>query len=189
MSIWTWFGKIFKSVKNDGSKVAIAITEEIKKFVLNPVAGFLATLVDKIFDTHLAEDALTLVKNNINKVLAVELAIQGLPDNPTEDEISAFENEVVKAVTNLDTSGKSKLWTTVAAQVYGIIQTDINNNTPLSFAELVKDVEEAYQDYLKDLADSESQAAADDDPNDGETPPVTGGGPGDIPPTQGPGGH
>ena len=55
-------------------------------------------------------------------------------------------------------NNKSKLYTVLASQIYGIIKVDLDAGTPLTFAELVKDVDEAYQLYLKDKADAEADA-------------------------------
>ena len=152
MSIWKWIAGIFTSVKDDAAKVAVSITEGIqtllKTGVLKPVAEF----IDASLNTHLGEDALALLDANIAKILAVELAIEGLPDNPTETDLEAFAQRVCQAIAGKDLSGTSKLWTTLAAQVYGIIETEVNKNEPLTFATLVANVEQAYQDYKADLA-------------------------------------
>lgn len=165
MSIFTkvgaWIAKIFKSIKNEGAHLAVAITEGVKGFLNAGVADALASVVDSIAGTHLAEDIVTLLKNNINKILAAELAIQGMPDNPTESDILSFENAVIKAFTGLDSAGKSKLYSTLAAQVYGILKAHADSGQAFTFAQLVADVEAAWADYQKDLADSEQPTNAD----------------------------
>lgn len=147
-----WIGKAFTSIKDDADKVAISITEAIKATIADGALPVVATLIDDAFKTHIGETVVAFIAANINKVLAVELAIQGLPDNPTEADIQTFSNNVITAITGLSASGKSKLWTTLAAQTFGIIQEQVNNNTTFTFAMLVDYVEEEYQDYLTDLA-------------------------------------
>ena len=55
----------------------------------------------------------------VPKVLAAELALKELPDNPTEKDIKKFADAVLKAF-NVE-NNNSKLWTTFGAQVYGIV--------------------------------------------------------------------
>lgn len=151
--IGAWFKKAFTNVKKDGAKIAITITQGIKVALADGVLPAIASVVDGVTGGHIGAEAITLLNANIYKALAFELAIQGLPDNPTEADIKAFGDAAIKAMTGLDPTGKSKLYTTVASQIYGIIQTDVNKGVPLTFAQLVADVEEAYQDYQQDLAD------------------------------------
>lgn len=154
--ILSWFANIFKHIKDDGAKVAITVTQGVKQFLDSGVADGLAKAIDGMVGTHLAEDAVTLLKDNVNKALAAELALQGLPDDPTGADVQAFEDSVIKAFTGLDAAGKSKLYTTLAAQVYGIIERDLNGKDNIPFAQLVADIEEAYQDYLKDVDNENS---------------------------------
>ena len=150
MSIWKWLGKLFKSIKDDADKVAMSITEGIKTSLKSGILPSVAAVVDKALHTQLGAEIIALLYANINKILATELAIKGLPDNPTELDIIAFEKDVVAAIGV--SQDNSKLWTTLSAQVYGIIETQVNNKTPLTFATLVTVVEEAWQDYQTDIA-------------------------------------
>lgn len=108
--------------------------------------------MDATFKTEIGEEVLAFLDANINKILAVELAVEGLPDTPTPDDVTAFASRVSNAIAGKDLTGTSKLWSTLAAQVTGIIETKVNNKEPLTFAVLVDAVEEAYQDYKADLA-------------------------------------
>lgn len=152
-NLWSWFKNIFKNIIKHADAVAITVTEEIKAALNSGVAGFLASLVDQMTKSHIAENIVDFLKKNITKVLAAELAVQGLPDNPTEDDILRFENEILMAFGKID--NKSKLYTTLAAQIYGLIDTTLKTtpDTPPTFAEWVRVVEEAYQDYLQDKED------------------------------------
>lgn len=152
--IGTWFAGAFKTVETDADKIAIAVTEGIKTALVSGVAGFIAEILDGLTKSQVPTELVTLVQNNIDKLLAVELAIQGLPASPTEADILAFEQEVLKAFSV--TSDASKLYTTIAAQVYGIIKTQADSGTKFTFAQLVEDVEEAYRDYQTDIADQQT---------------------------------
>ena len=150
--IGSWFAKVFKAIKDDADTVAISITQEVKAFAASPTAGALVGIADKLLGSTVPQEVLTLINTNINQVLATELAIKGLPDNPTAEDIQAFETAVVTAITGQSPIGASKLWTTLAAQVYGIIETQVNSKSPMTFAQLVADVEQAYLDYQQDQA-------------------------------------
>ena len=165
MSIWKWIAGIFTSVKNDAAKIAVSVTEGIQTVLKTGILKPVAELIDASLHTHLGEDALALLDANITKILAVELAIVGLPDNPTPADIEDFSNRVCQAIAGKNLAGNSKLWTTLAAQVYGIIETEVNKHEPVTFATLVADVELAYQDYKADLVainnDTEAAASAE----------------------------
>jgi len=143
-------GNALKFVETSADKIAISVTEGVKTALLDGVLGFIADVLDGLTKSQVPTEIVTLVQNNIYKILAVELAIQGIPANPTPADILTFEQAVLTAF-NV-TSDKSKLYTTLAAQIYGIIQTQANSNTQFTFAELVADVEQAYGDYQNDLA-------------------------------------
>lgn len=154
-----FFDRFFTHVVRDADIVAISVTQAIKSALDTGAAGFVAGVIDSLFKSHIAEDILTALKKYIPSVLAAELAVQGLPDNPTEADILEFENRILAAFSVHDQ--KSKLYTVLAAQVYGIIKKT-SDETPGKFADWVKAVEEAYRDYLADKAEAE---------NDGITQP------------------
>lgn len=146
---WTWFTKVVVDHIKSTAQIAVVITETVKAILDNPIASFLENIADGITHTNLPTEIANAVNAEIPKILAIELGIQGLPDNPTPDQILAFENSVLTAFGV--TSDKSKLYTTLAAQIYGRIQTTIST-TPGKFADWVKTVEESWEDYQADLA-------------------------------------
>jgi hypothetical protein len=150
-SIGAWFKKVFTSIRKDIAPVAVSITEGIKTALDSGVAGFIAATVDAIVKTHLAEDIVAALKLYIPKVLATELAIEGLPDNPTEQDILDFENKVIAAFGKV--SDKSKLYTTLAASLYQHVKDAIADGK-LTFAEAVAIIEESYQEYQQYLQEN-----------------------------------
>lgn len=146
--VWDWLKKAFTYIEKDADKVAITLTEGLKDAMQSGVVGFIAAALDGLTKSHVPTEIVTFLSNNIDKVLATELAIQGIPDNPTQDDILAFEQAVLKAF-NV-TSDKSRLYTTLAAQTYGMLKAQADAGTKFTFALLVKDVELAYQNYLND---------------------------------------
>lgn len=145
---WSWLKSNFIDHIKSGDKVAIVITQTVKSLLTNPTVGFLLNIADAVTGSKLPTNIASTVISIIPKVLAAELAIQGLPDNPTPEQILAFEQAVMAAF-NVS-SNNSKLYTILGAQIYGIIQASIANGKT-NFADLVADVEQAYTDYQKDV--------------------------------------
>lgn len=154
--------KALHSVKDNIAPVAVSITQTIKTFTEGQLAPSFAAVIDASLGTHLASDALALVKNNIYRVLAAELAIEGLPDNPTDADILAFEQAIFKAITNPE--AKSKFWTVFSADTYGIIKSYLDTGADnLTFAQIVELVEKEYQAY-KNAKEEDGVVAKIDDP-------------------------
>ena len=150
--IWDWIKKAFKHVVKDLAPVAVTVTELLKSAVDSGAVQFIAKIADDLTNSHIPSDIAAIMAKELPKVLAVELAVVGLPDRPTEQDILDFEQRVLQAWNVYD--NKSKLYTTLAAQIYGILQTTYQTtpDVPPTWAEWVKAVEQAYQDYLADKA-------------------------------------
>src|ERR1051326_5769916 len=160
--VWKWIrgwrlDKAFKSAKDFVDNVAIGVTQAVKTALDSPAAQVISETIDEALKTHLAEDALAALKIAAMQALAVELAIQGLPNNPTGDDIQKFNEEVYKAITGKDPQAQSKVWTTFAAQLYVSIHDALGGATNLTFAEIVLIIENAYQQYKADVAANEEQ--------------------------------
>lgn len=156
-AIGAWFQRTFNNVKNNLDSVAISVTEGVKQAINSGVLPAAAHIFDSVTGSHISSDIVTLVGNNINKVLAAELALQGLPDHATPEQLTAFEQSVLIAFTGKDSIGKSKLYTALAAQIYSDLETLVNQSEPITFAALVNTVETAYQQYVADQADPNLQ--------------------------------
>jgi hypothetical protein len=159
---WIHGWNLIPNIKKFISHTAVAITEAIKT-ATEPtgILQQLAQVIDATLKTKLAETAVAAVQAIAIKALAVELGVEGLPDNPTGDDILAFENSVFKAITGKDPFGQSKFYTSYAAQVFTIVQTALGKNHNLSFADIVLIVEESYQTWLANKAAAAGAAAAD----------------------------
>lgn len=151
----SFFGGIINAIKKffsggfkDANKIALAITEGVKKALNDGIFNFVAQILDTLTKSQVPTEIVDILNKNIYKILAVELAIEGIPDSPTPDEILTFEKAVLKAF-NV-TSDKSKLYTTLAAQLYGLIQDQLKPGHGLTFAQIVSIVEQTYQDFLTD---------------------------------------
>jgi hypothetical protein len=149
--VWSWLGKVVSSAKTKYAPIAVTITEELKTLWASGVPNFLATVIDKaIGHGTIAETIVNKIGIYLPAALATELGIEDLPANATPEQIAKFEQDVIAAWTPL--TDKDKLYTTLAAQIGGIIQRDTQPGVVLSFGQLAKDAEEAYQDYLADVA-------------------------------------
>lgn len=158
---WSWFKTKFIDHIKSAAHVAFVITETVKTLLANPVTSFLVNVADSVTHTQIPTDIANAINGLIPKILAVELGIEGLPANPTPQDIQNFENNVMSAF-NVN-SNNSKLYTTLAAQIYGVIQTTINSGQN-NFATWVNAVEQIYADYQKDLS-ANAPIAATPTPN------------------------
>jgi hypothetical protein len=150
MSIFTRAWKWLKHALADGEQkvlpIAIAVTEGIKTALESGVPDFVANFVETIFpQVHgLPDQLLKVIKDNIMKVLAAELAIKALEGTPTDEEIKAFELAVLDAFGLHDK--KSKLYTEMAVQIATDVDAFIKGgNEDRSFADWVKFIEDEYQ--------------------------------------------
>jgi hypothetical protein len=143
---FAWLKKTFISIKTDGAKIAVVITQDLQDALSSGTADMIAKIIESVFPSvhNLPEVIVAELKVVVPKTLAVELAVSALPDNPTEQDIKDFEARILDAFNVHD--DKSKLYTTLAADVYGILERHQGNSW--TFAQRVKAVEEAYQDYI-----------------------------------------
>lgn len=149
ISAWSWFKKVFVSHTSSAASIAVTITETVKALLSNPITKLFENVADAITHTQLPTEIANTINSVIPKILAVELGIQGLPDNPTEADILAFEQAVLNAFSI--SSDNSKLYTTLGAQIYGIIKSKLEDGK-FTFAEAVDAVEQAWAAYQSDLA-------------------------------------
>jgi len=154
--VWAWLEDSFESLETSGISVAITITENIKAGLDGSLAGFLAQTFDQLAHTKVAETALTTIKLELPKLLATEFAVQGLGVNPTEADFLAFENRILAAFKI--SADRSKNFTVISAQVYGILHQLANKGATMTFAEKVTDVEDAFQAMMADLNDDQTTA-------------------------------
>lgn len=147
-----FFKKAISKVKEFSGKFAVEATEELQKALKNGTADALAQIISATFPKakDLPQKVVAELKIIVPKVLAAELALKELPENPTEKDIKKFADAVLKAF-NVE-NNNSKLWTTFGAQIYGILEQDKKR----TFASLVRDIEEAYQLY-KDIVKKEKE--------------------------------
>lgn len=146
---WAWLKKEVTAVAIPADKVAVTITEAIKTLLANPVANTLENIADAVTGTQVPTEVANEINAVIPKILAVELAIEGLPEIATPAGVLAFEQAILGTF-NVS-SNNSKLYTELSSQIYGIVQSKIDSGQT-NFASWVDAVEQAYADYQKDLS-------------------------------------
>ena len=131
---------------DDAAPVAISITQGIK---LALDSGLVKVITDLI-PGNLDNEIVGFLQTAIPKALAIELALEGIPDNATPEQIQEFILLVEKSVGGKNWQEQSAFWTKLAVNIYNQIQADLNkdpNHANISFADMVAIVEEAYTAY------------------------------------------
>jgi hypothetical protein len=160
-----WFGNIFHSIKVKVAPVVVSILEVLKGAEETGVADAISSFIDKALHTHVAEDINALVKKNIYNAIAAFLAIEGLPDNPTDDQIKAFVSVAVTALAGkvAAESIKGKVYQDFGIQLYDIVKKAIDaskvSGNAVTANQIAGDIEQAYQDYKNAAAEIAAQEA------------------------------
>lgn len=147
-SIGSWFAKAFKNIQTDAAPVAVTIVEEIQTLLKSGVATFIENTVDALLKSGVPTEIANAIGSALPKILANLLAIEGLPADPTDVQIAAFSQAVLGAWDVTD--DKSRIYTTLGAQIIGIIRASTVPGQKFTFAVLAADLEEAYQDWQAD---------------------------------------
>ena len=143
---WKWLKRAVSNGEQKVIPIAIAVTEGVKTALESGVPDFIAKFVETIFpQVHgLPEQLLKVIKDNIVKVLAAELAIKAIEGTPTPEQIQEFEAAVLNAFGLHDK--KSKLYTEMAVQIAQDVDAFIKGgNQDRTFAEWVRFIEDEYQ--------------------------------------------
>jgi len=152
-----FFANAFTWVEKDGAKIAVAILEDLKVLFDSGATNFVAQIIDGLTKSNIPSEILALLQKELPKALAVGLAVEGLPSNPTDQDVQDFANRVLTAFGV--TADKSKFYSTLAADITGIIRSNTAPGQKFTFAVLIQDVEQAYKDYIAAKAQQDAEAA------------------------------
>lgn len=156
MSIWTWLAKIWTDIKIKVGPLVVGILHVIQGAEDSGIVDGIAKVIDDATKTKIAEDANAELKVVVLDGIAVELAVDKLPANPTDADVKAFESAIVTAVAGKKAVGvKGKAVLDLGVQVYDIVQKTLAahvDGTKVTAQEITTDVEDAYQDWQADLA-------------------------------------
>jgi spore maturation protein SpmB len=146
-----WLKNLGKHLKTDFGLIAVHITEGVQEALKSGALDWLATGIEKIFPSvhNLPEEVIALLQKYIPKALAVEYAVIGFPDNPTDEDIKTLAGKILGSAGVKDQA--SKLWSTICADVIAILRAYEGHETH-TFAERVKEGEEIFQKIKADLA-------------------------------------
>ena len=149
-NVGKWLAKAFKDITKDAAPLAVSIIEELQALWKSGTPGFLASILDTLVKSELPSEIVTAVGNALPTLLADALALEGLATNPTDAQLQAFEQAVLAAFKV--TPDKSQIYSILGAQLIAIIRANTAPGQKFTFAVLVNDLEEAFQDYQQDLA-------------------------------------
>jgi hypothetical protein len=140
-----------KVLKVDIAPIVVAITGGINTALESGLLGSIASVIESILPGlgHVPETLVEELKKHMPAIIAANLGIIGLPDNPTIDQVKDFEQKVMDAFSIH--SDSSKFYTNFAADMYGIIQRFSADTTPKTFAEKVIMIESIFQAYKSDV--------------------------------------
>jgi hypothetical protein len=155
--LWADIKKAFTSIQVDGLKIAIAITGDINTALKSGIVQDLVKALDPNPE-HLPAEILTAAQNIIPKVLAAELGLQALIQNPTPDQQAAFATEVLTAFGVKNALQKGKIYTNLATELTILFkQTEASNN---SWGGWAAAVEQGYEDVQAVLTNSNATVSA-----------------------------
>lgn len=151
--VWEWIKieieRVGKFLSDHVVPVAVEVTNTVKAAIDSGAVGLIETVADALTKSSVPTEIVGLIKLVIPKVLAFELAIKGLPTNPTEQDIIDFEQRV------LDAFGvhfqKDKVYSTLTAQIILEVKA-LMGDGKITFAEAVGLAEDIYKDYKQDTA-------------------------------------
>ena len=155
MSIFTkvfaWLKKEFVSIESHAAHVAVAIGEMAKEALQNGSLDVIAKIVDLVTKSSIGDEAEAALKQALPKIIAISAAIETHPDSSwSTDQVQAWEQKVLDAF-NIH-GNKSQLYTLIAAQAYGVLNSlKANPGTP-NFAQWVGAVEQIYGLWEADQA-------------------------------------
>lgn len=155
-----WFGNLFHSAKVDIGRVLVPIMEAVQGLETSGVLPTIAAVLDKATG-HLSTTINDALKKGIVAGIAGAFAIEGLPDDPTEQDVKDFTTRVVGAFAGKKTTQSlaGQVINNLAAQLYVIMESIITaahtSGNNVTFAQITGAVEEAYQDYVQDVANAQ----------------------------------
>lgn len=167
MSIWTWLGNIFHDVKVKIAPAIVAVLNVVQGLETVGIVDGVAKVIDTYFKTKLAEDANALVKANILNQIALWTGVAKLSADSTEADIKAFDDAVLAAVVSKKAaqSVPGQVVDELGAQIFTIVKATITadkvHETSVTNAEIVGDLEAAWQALQTDIANAQANQTSD----------------------------
>lgn len=159
--IGAWFASVFSDIKLHIAPLVVTILEGIKSAEDDGVLPAIAAALDQV-SGHLSTEINTFLQKQIANALAAAVAVEGLPDSPTVDDIKAFEARVFTAIGAQKLIAPGQNWTTFGAEVFVLISDAVKaSNGHLTYAVIIGLIESSFQDLQAALhpADADSTTA------------------------------
>lgn len=146
-----WFAKVFVSVEENAAHIAVSIGEVAKDALQNGTLDVGAKIVDFVTKSALGDEVEAALKIALPKIIAVSAAIETHPDATwTTDQVVAWEQKILDAF-NIH-GNKSVVYSLIAAQTYGVLNSLKANPGKPTLAAWIGAVEAIYNDYQADLS-------------------------------------
>lgn len=139
----TWVKKEFVVIKTDFLPLAVAVTQFANKAEGSGVMDAIAIALSP--DTNgLSVEINNEAKIIITKALAIELALEAVPDNATPEQLGATSTAVDTAITGLAPKPKSQLFTNLGVIVLNAFKRLTGQEEAPTYAEDAIAVENTY---------------------------------------------
>ncbi len=157
MSIWTWIKNLGHHIKIDVTHIVVPALQLLQGLEDDGLLPGIAKLLDSTTG-HLSTEINAVLQKAIIAGIAVGLGIEGLPDNPTPQQVLDFSNAAVAALAGKKKLGiKGEAITHLGIQLYntitGIIDADKLANVKVTYGQIGKALEDTYQQLQQTLAD------------------------------------
>lgn len=148
--IWAFIKKIGAWTVEHAAPTVVAIVEQLQTLWNSGTPGFIASVLDSLTKSGIPTEVVNAIGKALPTILANALAVEGLPTNPSPIQLAAFEQRILDAIGIHDS--KSKIYTVVSADIFAMLQRDLQPGVKYTFAMCVAEIEEAFQDYKNALA-------------------------------------
>lgn len=139
----SYLKKEFKVFRTDFLPLAVTLTQAVKKVedsgVLDTIANLLASETNGL-SVQLNEAAKTLIA----KALAVELALEAVPDNATPEQLGAADTAITTAITGLAPKPKSQFFSNLGVTILNIFNRLTGQSESPTYAEDVIAIQNTY---------------------------------------------
>jgi hypothetical protein len=151
IKVWAWLKKEFVSIEHSAAHIAVAVTEAAKEALQNGSMDVLAKVVDLITKSNIGDEAEAALKLALPKILAVSVAIETHPTSDSaENDVLEWEKKLMDAF-NIHWN-KSIVFSLIAAQSFGVINSTLKNPGKPTLAAWISAVETIYGKYQADIA-------------------------------------
>lgn len=157
MSLWTWLAKVWHAFKVSVAPMVVGILELLQGGEDSGLFNGLSKIIDDATGSKVASDINAKLKAILPNAIAALLGVEGLPANPTDDQIKDFEQKILNAVISkkAQQSVPGQVISALGVQIYDIIKklvAEHADGSAITAAQITNAVEEVFQDLQADKA-------------------------------------